>query len=202
MGAVSPSPALTEAIEHTVRTQIVEPTLRELSRRGTPFVGFLFVGLMLTTEGPALLEFNVRLGDPEAQAILPRLLPGEFLRLCRATAAGTLANFELGVSERSTCAIVLASRGYPTKPQLGDAITIDAPALLRSGAFILHSGTEQRGSALHTAAGRVMTVVASADSPPDARKRAYAAAGAVHFYGQTRRSDIGLPGREPPARQP
>lgn len=192
MGAVSPSPSLTDDLERTVRTQIVEPTLRELARRGTPFVGFLFVGLMLTAQGPALLEFNVRLGDPEAQAILPRLLPGEFLRLCRATAAGTLDGFELGVSDRSTCAIVLASRGYPNKPQLGDAITIDTPALRRSGAFLLHSGTEQRGATLHTAAGRVMTVVASADTPPDARQRAYAAAGAVHFNGQLRRSDIGL----------
>lgn len=201
MGAVSPSPSLTGDLEHTVRAQIVEPTLRELVQRGTPFIGFLFVGLMLTEKGPALLEFNARLGDPEAQAILPRLLPGEFLRLCRATAAGRLDGFELGVSGHSTCAIVLASRGYPSSPQLGDAITIDTPALRRSGAVILHSGTEQRGATLHTAAGRVMTVVASADTPPGARQKAYAAASAVHFHGQTRRSDIGLVS-EPPARQP
>jgi phosphoribosylamine--glycine ligase len=202
MGAVSPSPALSDAIESAVRQRIVQPTLRALCQRGTPFVGFLFVGLMLTADGPALLEFNVRLGDPEAQAILPRLLPGEFLRLCRATATGTLAGFELGVSERCTCAVVLASDGYPAQPKLGDTITIDGPALARSGAYILHSGIEKRGSALRTAAGRVMTVVASAESPSDARARAYAAAGAVRFHGQLRRSDIGLCISESSARQP
>jgi phosphoribosylamine--glycine ligase len=192
MGAVSPSPVITLAIEHAVQGTIVKPTLRALVARGTPFIGFLFVGLMLTTDGPALLEFNVRLGDPEAQAILPRLLPGEFLRLCQATATGALADFTLRLDDGCTCAIVLASQGYPSKPRLGDAITLDRLALDRLGAWVLHSGTEQRDRALYTAGGRVMTVVARAPSASAARAQAYRAADAIHFAGQVRRGDIGL----------
>lgn len=196
MGAVSPSPILDEALERVVRTRIVQPTLRALSQRGTPFVGFLFVGLMLTADGPALLEFNVRLGDPEAQAILPRLRPGEFLRLCHATATGRLDGFELAQSSDATCAIVLASAGYPDGPRLGDEIEVDAATVERSGAWLLHSGTEERGGRLRTAAGRVMTVVASASSAAAARAQAYQAAAAVRFAGQHHRSDIGLAPRK------
>jgi phosphoribosylamine--glycine ligase len=191
MGAVSPSPLMTKEFERAARERIVEPTLRALASRGTPFHGFLFVGLMLTESGPQLVEFNVRLGDPEAQAILPRLLPGEFLRLCQATAQGALDGFELRLRDRCTCAIVLASQGYPSRPRLGDAITFDAALLAQCGAEVLHGGIEGRDGTLRTAAGRVMTIVASAQSPSDARARAYRAADAVHFAGQTRRSDIG-----------
>lgn len=192
MGAVSPSPLISEGIARMVREKIVRPTLRALTQRGTPFVGFLFVGLMLTKNGPELLEFNVRLGDPEAQAILPRLQPGEFLRLCQATARGALDDFRLRTDDGHTCAIVLASRGYPEQPQVGDQISIDQHALAHAGAWLLHSGTAQRDGALYTAAGRVMTVVARAPSANAAHERAYRAANAVHFAGQMRRSDIGF----------
>ena len=113
MGAISPNPGVSQALEQQVRQTMVLPTLRALTANGTPFCGFLFVGLMLTTDGPKLLEYNVRLGDPEAQAILPRLQPGEFLRLCTATAHGTLQDFILKIDARPTCVIVLAAPGYP-----------------------------------------------------------------------------------------
>ena len=192
MGAISPSPAITAEQEQLVRTRIVLPTLRELVRRGTPFVGFLFVGLMLCEGHPQLLEFNVRLGDPEAQAILPRLAPGEFLRLCQATAAGRLADFVLRVDEKPTCAIVLASAGYPDTPQGGEVIAIDPATRAWAKAWLLHGGTEQRGPELITAGGRVLTVVAQDESADAARRRAYRAADAVRFAGLQRRSDIGL----------
>lgn len=191
MGAVSPSPAMTAELERMVREQIVLPTLRELTRRGTPFVGFLFVGLMLCAGRPHLLEFNVRLGDPEAQALLPRLAPGEFLRLCQATAAGQLASFSLGLADGYTCAIVLASPGYPEQSRTGEVIALDPAAIADAGAWLLHSGTQQRGAELVTAGGRVLTVVAQADSAAAARRRAYRAADAVRFAGLQRRSDIG-----------
>lgn len=192
MGAVSPSPAITAAVELSVREQIVRPTLRAMNERGTPFVGFLFVGVMLTGKGPQLLEFNVRLGDPEAQALLPRFVPGEFLRLCQATAAGRLADFALRLGDECTCAIVLASQGYPESPHTGAVIAIDETVIARAGAWLLHSGTQQRGAELVTAGGRVLTVVAQADSPAAARAHAYEAADAVRFAGMQRRSDIGI----------
>ncbi|MBL9005694.1 MAG: phosphoribosylamine--glycine ligase [Myxococcales bacterium] len=192
MGAISPSPIVTSAIERAVQDRIVRPTLAALAARGTPFVGFLFVGIMLTARGPMLLEFNVRWGDPEAQAILPRLRDGDFFHLCQAMLRGTLRQVALQIAARSSCAVVLASAGYPQAPRTGDIITVDEAAVTASGARILHSGTQRHGSHLVTAGGRVLTVVAQADDAKLARHRAYQAARAVHFADQQHRSDIGL----------
>jgi len=191
MGAVSPHPSLSPGTVAQVKQLMVLPTLRALEARGTPFVGLLFVGVMLTAQGPRLLEFNVRLGDPEAEAILPRLADGEFLRLCTATANDQLAEFSLASLERSTCAVVLASAGYPQCPQVGDPITIDERALAQSGAWLLHNGTCRIGGSLQTTGGRVLTVVAAADSLSQAITQSYRGAAAIHFPGMQLRQDIG-----------
>src|SRR5262249_28123771 len=125
MGAISPNPAVSPTTVAQVAAEIVQPTLSALCQRGTPFVGFLFVGLMLTEQGPRLLEFNVRLGAPEAQAILPRLREGEFLRLCLATALGRINGVRLAVDPQPSCAVVLAAPGYPGEFSRGAAVSVE-----------------------------------------------------------------------------
>jgi phosphoribosylamine--glycine ligase len=196
MGAVSPNTLCDAALTDAVHSTFVLPVLREMQRLGTPFCGFLFVGVMLTARGPQLLEFNVRLGDPEAQAILPRLLPGEFLRLCRATAAGKLEDFSLQVSQLCTCAVVLAAAGYPQTPRLGDPIALEPtlstyPAKDPSSAWFVHAGTRYQDQVLQTAGGRVAAVVACGETQSQARKRAYAGVAQVSFAGMQVRLDIG-----------
>jgi phosphoribosylamine--glycine ligase len=191
MGAISPSPICTPAIEREVQERIVRPTLQALVERGTPFVGFLFVGILQTEAGPSLLEFNVRWGDPEAQAVLPRLGDGDLFRLCQAMVAGQLRAAIPTISAQASCAVVLAAAGYPQAPRRGDVIAIEEGACEKSGAHILHSGTQRLGPLLTTAGGRVLTVVALAPDGETARRRAYQGADAVHFAGLQRREDIG-----------
>lgn len=192
MGAISPSPFLTPALEQEIEARIVRSTLQALVARGTPFVGFLFVGVMLTARGPMLLEFNVRWGDPEAQAVLPRLRDGDFLRICQALACGTLSQIQPQIDASHSCAVVLASADYPQSPRSSERIEIDPQALAASGGRVLHSGTMRCGPDLYTAGGRVLTVVAQGSDADGARGRAYRAADAVRFAGLQRRSDIGL----------
>lgn len=172
MGAQSPNPAVTPALCDEVTRRIVRPTLGELARRGTPFVGFLFVGLMLTASGPKLLEFNVRLGDPEAQAILPRLGDGEFLRLSLAVARGELEGLQLRTSDWPTCAVVLAASGYPDAPTLGGTLSVPGN-LATAHRWFVHAGTALRDGQLTVSGGRVGTVVAQAATAEAARKLAY-----------------------------
>lgn len=193
MGAVSPCPGLGPAIEAQVQERIVQPTLAALLARGTPFVGFLFVGVMLTNKGPALLEFNARIGDPEAQALLPRLRDGDFLRLVTATAKQRLCDIDLKFLPRHTCGVVCASPGYPGPPQTGQPIQIDEALLQENSAWVVHSGLRQDGDVLRVSGGRVLTVVAQGSTAQEARLRANRAADAVSFAGMQRRSDIGLP---------
>lgn len=190
MGAISPNPGLTESLEEDVLRHIVQPTLDALANDGAPFCGFLFVGLMLTERGPKLLEFNVRLGDPEAQAILPRLAAGEFLRLCEATAKGGLDGFVLNVDPRPTCAVVLTASGYPEAPRRGDSIQVNG-ALESAHRWLIHAGTRQGDDGLQTAGGRVAAVVAQGNTADEARKLAYAGVALVRFDGAHVRHDIG-----------
>jgi phosphoribosylamine--glycine ligase len=190
MGAVSPNPLVTTTLVSQVAAEIVQPTLSELVRRGTPFVGFLFVGLMLTARGPQLLEFNVRLGDPEAQAILPRLREGEFLRLCVATALGRFAGLRLAVDPRPACAVVLTSRGYPAEFARGAAVEID-PAVDAPGRRFLPAGMMYLGGVPRVSGGRVGTVVALASTSDAARAHAYDGIRYVRFPGMHYRRDIG-----------
>lgn len=190
MGAVSPNPVLTDAVRARVRTEIVEPTLRALKRRGTPFCGFLYVGVMLTRDGPKLVEFNVRLGDPEAQCILPRLRPGAFLELCQRVANDDLAGFELVWDDRPTAAVVLSADGYPQSPRKGDSIDIDL-GLESEDRWVDHAGTTIRNQELVTNGGRVAAVVARGSSAEAARKHAYAGIKMLRFNGMHYRRDIG-----------
>lgn len=193
MGAVSPNPLIDSALQEAVRRGIVVPTLRALSQDGAAFRGFLFVGIMLTRRGPHLLEFNVRWGDPEAQAILPRLHPGELLRLCQAVATDSLQDFELGVDPRPTCAVVLAAAGYPGAPRKGDAIAVDT-RLATTDRWLVHAGTQQ-DEQLVTAGGRVAAVVARGDTVEEARQSAYQGVEFVQFKGMQHRRDIGQSGQ-------
>lgn len=190
MGAVSPNPDLSAELRGRVAREIVAPTLAELERCGTPFCGFLYVGVMLTNSGPQLVEFNVRLGDPEAQAILPRLAPGQFAELCARTASGKLSGFTPAVDPRATCAIVVSAAGYPTAPRKGDRVSI-AKALQTDDRWLVHAGTRLVDDQLETSGGRVAAIVARGDDRIAARKLAYAGLEHLRFEGMHYRNDIG-----------
>jgi phosphoribosylamine---glycine ligase len=190
MGAVSPNPDVDTRIDTPVREQFVLPVLERLAEDGTPFRGFLFSGMMLTEESPYLLEFNVRLGDPEAQVVLPRLPDGVFAEVC-AWVAGLRADpptFEF--DRRHTCAVVLAAEGYPHDPRRGDPITI-SPGLESEDRWFIHAGTRLDDGTLLTDGGRVGAVVARAESQEAARSAAYEGVSHVQWAGMTHRSDIG-----------
>ena len=183
MGAYTDPRILTAAQSSEIMERIMLPTLRQMGKEGAPFTGFLYAGLILTAEGPKVLEFNARLGDPETQAIL-HSFQGDF--------AAFLESGELGKSGCSVC-ITLAAAGYPDAPKLGDAITgiADAEA---TGATVFHAGTKRRDGELVTSGGRVLGVTAGGESLPEAIDRAYTAASRVHFAGMRYRKDIGQKG--------
>lgn len=191
MGAVSPNPAIDPVLEKTVRENIILPVLHLLQAEGIPFVGFLYAGLMLTTSGPKLLEFNVRLGDPEAQAVLPRLEDGVFGDVCRWAACGGKGEPDVWIDPRSTCAVVLAADGYPKQPCLGDPITID-DKLPGPDRWFIHAATRWVDGALVSAGGRVGAVVARAETAEDARRLSYGGTELVEWGHKILRSDIGL----------
>jgi phosphoribosylamine---glycine ligase len=191
MGSYSPVPGIERpAIEEMVRT-IHQPVIDELRHRGTPFHGCLYAGLMLTTQGPLVLEFNVRFGDPETQAVLPRLR-SDFLDLLQRTVTpGGLAGAEPEWDERWAVTVVLASGGYPESASKGDVISglDDVPA----GAEVTHAGTAAGpGGEIVTAGGRVLNVTGLGDGPAAARDAAYAAADLITFDGRQLRTDIAL----------
>jgi phosphoribosylamine---glycine ligase len=194
MGAYSPLPDLDDAAVGAVLESVHRPLLAEMARRGTPFRGFLYAGLMLTDDGPVLLECNVRLGDPEAQVILPRLaVPLGSLLL--AAARGGLPTGTSSLASAlpdAALGIVLAARGYPGQPRRGDPIRgLDEAAAL--GALVFHAGTFGRpGGGFGTNGGRVLTIVGRGSSLAAARELAERAAEAVAFDGLQRRRDIGV----------
>jgi len=191
MGAVSPNPDVDTRIDVPVRDRFVLPALERLAEDGTPFKGFLFSGMMLTEENPYLLEFNVRLGDPEAQVVLPRLPDGAFTEVC-AWVAGLRDNpptFEF--DRRHTCAVVLAAEGYPVAPRRGDPITL-SPGLESTDRWFIHAGTRLDNGTLLTDGGRVGAVVARAESKGAARAAAYEGVSHVQWAGMTHRTDIGV----------
>ena len=189
MGAFSPPPdAPPELVEQIVRT-VLQPVARELARRGAPFIGALYAGMMLTPKGPRVLEFNCRLGDPEAQAILLRLR-SDPLPLFLACAQGRLASQKPAWDPRTSVAVVLASHGYPDKPRAGDVIEGLDRVEEGDDLWVLHAGTRLREGKLVTGGGRVLTVAALGSGPAQARMRAYAAAAHLHFPGMQLRRDI------------
>ncbi len=190
MGAFSPvaeiSPALLDEIVATVH----QPVIDEMRARGTPFHGVLYAGLMLTGEGPRVLEFNVRFGDPETQVVLPRLRSDLLDLLVRATDPGGLAGAALEWDERPAVTVVLASAGYPESSSSGDVIAgLDR---VPPGVEVMHAGTAEAGDAVVTAGGRVLNVTALGPDVAAARDAAYAAADMIEFQGRQLRRDIAL----------
>jgi phosphoribosylamine--glycine ligase len=188
MGSYSPVPEVDEALVDRIRAEVHQPVVDELARRGTPFHGVLYAGLMLTADGPRVLEFNVRFGDPEAQAVLPRLRADLLDLLARATRPGGLTGAALDWDERAAVTVVLASRGYPAAPETGDAIT--GLERVPEDVEVTHAGTAERDGALVTAGGRVLAVTALGYGTQAARERAYAAADMIAFEGRQYRRDI------------
>jgi phosphoribosylamine--glycine ligase len=190
MGSYSPVPWLEDGQAELLVETVHRPVLRELAARGAPFQGLLYAGLMLTDDGPRVLEFNCRFGDPETQAILPRL-EGDLLEALAAAATGSLAGVELAAGPETAVTVVLAAAGYPDAPETGVPIEGIEEAEA-AGALVFHAGTALEGGALVTAGGRVLGVTALGDSVGDARERAYRAVELVDLPGVQYRHDIAL----------
>jgi phosphoribosylamine---glycine ligase len=188
MGSYSPVPEVDDALVERIRAQVHQPVVDELARRGTPFHGVLYAGLMLTAAGPKVLEFNVRFGDPETQAVLPRLRSDLLDLLQRATRPGGLDGVRVEWDERAAVTVVLASRGYPASSSSGDVIAgLDR---VPPEVEITHAGTAERGGDIVTAGGRVLNWTSLGDGTRAAREHAYAAADVISFDGKQMRRDI------------
>lgn len=190
MGAFAPSPRITPAVEQRVLDEIVTPVLSGMAAEGTPFRGFLYVGLMLTAAGPRVIEFNARFGDPEAQVILP-MLDEPLSTLLLAAATGRLTSGRARFAARKYVGVVLASKGYPDVLENGKTITGLAAAAKVPDAMVFHAGTVARDGQILSHGGRVLTVVGSGDTYEEAIAVAYRAAAAIHFDGVQFRRDIG-----------
>jgi phosphoribosylamine--glycine ligase len=190
MGAYSPASVVTPAIESRVMAEIIEPTMRAMREKGTPFKGVLYAGLMLTRDGPKLIEYNNRFGDPEAQAILPRL-EDDLLAVMLGAARGALAEARPRFSNRKALTVVLAAKGYPGAPLTGSEIKGVEKAEAMADVAVTHAGTRADGSRLLAAGGRVLNVTAIADSVAEAQTKAYAAVDAIDWPGGFCRRDIG-----------
>lgn len=190
MGAVSPAPLMTPALEDAIMRGIVEPTLSGMAARGTPFQGVLFAGLMVGPDGPKLIEYNVRFGDPEAEALLLRL-DDDLLALMAASAAGAGSGRPVRMKAESAVAIVLAAEGYPDAPKTGTPIAgLDRAGAL-PGVTVFQAGTRRVGDELVSAGGRVLVVAALGATPADARAKAYAGVSLIDWPGGFYRRDIG-----------
>ena len=190
MGAFSPSPLCDPRLQDRIMREIVGPVIDGMREEGHPYAGFLYCGLMLTPNGPQVIEFNVRFGDPEAQVVLP-LIAGDLVGALHSAAVGALANVSVGFSSERAVGVVLASGGYPDSYKTGKVITGIDEAAIVPGALIFHAGTAERDGHLVTCGGRVLTVVGRAADFHTARARAYEAASRIRFDGMHARRDIG-----------
>ncbi|HET6848635.1 MAG TPA: phosphoribosylamine--glycine ligase [Gaiellales bacterium] len=190
MGCISPVPELDPALVDEVLETVHRPVVAEMRRRDTPFRGCLYAGLMLTPDGPRVLEFNARWGDPETQVLVPRLA-GDLLDTLHRAGSGRLAGAELRVRSDACVSVVLAARGYPDAPESGAQIEGVEAASQLDGVTVFHAGTRRDAGALVVSGGRVLNVSATAPDLAAARERAYEAAGLIRFDGMQLRSDIG-----------
>ncbi len=190
MGSYSPVPGFDRAETERIADIVHRPVVETMKRRGTPYHGVLYAGLMLTEAGPKVLEFNCRFGDPETQAVLPRLR-SDLLALCLASREpGGLAGLDAGFGEDWAVTVVLASAGYPESSSKGDVIAGLAEASAVEGVEVTHAGTARRNGDVVTAGGRVLNVTGLGPTAADARRRAYDAAQLIGFEGRQMRSDI------------
>jgi phosphoribosylamine---glycine ligase len=192
MGSYSPVPSCPPDLAERVTTEVIEPMLAATARAGAPFVGALYAGLALTGDGPRVLEFNARFGDPETQALIPRL-DSDLGEVCLAAASGDLEGMKLDWSPRACVSVVLASQGYPGRYRTGLEISGVSEASALEGVTVFHAGTarDEQGR-LVTAGGRVLSVSALGDGFGAARRLAYETASRIHFEGKHMRRDIAL----------
>nr|NUR37968.1 phosphoribosylamine--glycine ligase [Sphingomonas sp.] len=191
MGAYTPAPVLTPELQQRAMDEILLPTARAMVEAGTPFSGVLYAGLMLTADGPKLIEYNVRFGDPECEAIMP-LIEGDFAELLNAVATGRLAEIEPPeVARKHAMTVIVAARGYPGTPASGGLIREIDTAEQVEGVTVFHAGTALSEQGLVAKGGRVLAVTAVADTFANARARAYRAVDQIDFADGFHRSDIG-----------
>ena len=186
MGTVAPNPYYTEAIAAECMEKIFLPTVRAMAAEGRPFRGCLYFGLMLTADGPKVIEYNCRFGDPETQVVLP-LLESDLLTVMRACREGTLGKTEVKFSDKSACCVIMASRGYPESYEKGYEITVDADC----EAELCFAGAREDEGKLITSGGRVLGVVTTAGTLRGAVDKAYAQVEKIHFGNAYYRRDIG-----------
>jgi phosphoribosylamine--glycine ligase len=190
MGAYSPAPVVTPALAEEVMARIIRPTVAAMRAEGRPFKGVLYAGLMITREGPRLLEFNTRFGDPECQALLIRLR-SDLLPALIAAADGMLGNFDLRWYDEPSLCVVMAAKGYPGEPKTGGTIAgLDAAGAI-PGVVVFHAGTSLRDGHIVASGGRVLGVTARAPTLAEAQRRAYAAIDKIEWADGFCRRDIG-----------
>jgi phosphoribosylamine---glycine ligase len=190
MGAYCPLPWAPHGLAEDIVERVVQPTVDELARRGTPFAGVVYAGLALTPKGPRVIEFNARFGDPETQVVLA-LLRTPLAGLLRAAATGRLAEIEpLRWDDGAAVTVVVAASGYPSAPRTGDRVGGLDEAAAVDGAYVLHAGTARRDGVVVSAGGRVLSVVGTGSDLRQARERAYRAVDRVELDGGHHRSDI------------
>ena len=188
MGAYSPLPWAPESIVDETLDTVLIPTIQEMEKRGTPFIGLLYAGLALTSRGLRVIEFNARFGDPETQVLLPRLKT-PLAQLLFKAATGSLQGTTLDWSSKSAVTVVLASDGYPTAPVVGEPITGVNPI---EGTTVFHAGTTLKDQVLHSSGGRVLTVTGLGNDLSEARGKAYQVISSISLRGSHYRSDIAL----------
>jgi len=189
MGNVSPNPWYTEDIQRFCREKIFQPTVDAMKAEGREFKGVIFFGLMLTEDGPKVLEYNCRFGDPEAQVVLPRM-ENDIVDVMEACIDGTLDQIELRFTDNACVCVVLASGGYPSSYEKGKVISGLESFEGMKDCYCFHAGTAMQGDAVVTSGGRVLGITALGADTEDARRKAYGAAGNIEFDGKYYRHDI------------
>jgi phosphoribosylamine--glycine ligase len=190
MGAFAPSPLIDGPLHDRIIAEIVNPVIAGMAAEGRPYRGFLYVGLMLTSTGPKVIEFNVRLGDPEAQVLLPRI-DEPLIPLLVSAAKGHLPSRPCRLTSERLVGVVMASRGYPESAQSGATISGLEQAERLPGVSVLHAGTAPRDGQIVTAGGRVLTVLGRGADFSQAIARAYEGVAKIAFDGMQYRRDIG-----------
>ncbi len=190
MGAYSPAAALTPALQKRVMDEIIFPTVATMKANGAPFKGVLFAGLMLTKDGPKLIEYNVRFGDPECQVMMPRLKT-DLVAALLASCDGVLANFDVRLWDDAALTVVMAANGYPGVVEKGSVIRGVEAAAAQENVLVFHAGTAMKDKALVANGGRVLAVTGLAPTVAEAQKRAYGAVAAIDWPGGFCRKDIG-----------
>jgi phosphoribosylamine--glycine ligase len=190
MGAYSPAAVMTEAMIARTMDEIIAPTLRAMASQGMPYKGVLFAGLMITTDGPKLIEYNVRFGDPETQVLMMRLT-SDIVPALLASVDGQLKNFDLRWSNDSALTVVMAAKGYPGDYLKGTRIGGLVDAAEVEGVEIFHAGTATHGAEIVANGGRVLNVTATGRSVSEAQRRAYEAVGRIRWPEGFCRRDIG-----------